>query len=238
MNEGNKVTEGNIKLIGCCGFIGSGKDTFASICEERYGFVRLSFGSYLKDLCCVLFGWNREMIEGTTKESREWRETVDTWWSQELGTMITPRKMMQTWGTDLVRNQFHPEFWVKRCKQDICKYLSQGKSVIVTDCRFPNECELISSLGGKLICLERSIPNWYPYVFPFQLSFEIYCKRFSLSDKKESVKKQCIEQLEKTNIHPSEWMWIFSDIQEVLTNKEDIESLTLKADNIVFSIDH
>ena len=42
-----------------------------------------------------MFGWDREMLEGDTEESRDWREKVDPYWSTETGNPITPRLILQ-----------------------------------------------------------------------------------------------------------------------------------------------
>lgn len=148
-------------VIGICGLIGSGKDTFANYLVEKYDFVKLSFASALKDVLCAVFGWDRQMIEGDTKESREWRNTVDQWWSKRLGIPdLTPRKMLQLWGTDLCRREFHNEIWIASLQRKI-EQLPADKNVVVCDCRFPEEIDLIKSFNNNLIIkVERNVPHW------------------------------------------------------------------------------
>ena len=55
-------------LIGLVGLIGSGKDTVAERLVSHHGYVRDSFAKSLKDATASIFGWNREMVEGNTKE--------------------------------------------------------------------------------------------------------------------------------------------------------------------------
>ena len=66
-----------MKVIGVCGLIGGGKGTVADILVGEFGFEKLSFADSLKDMIASIFGWRRELLEGDTKESREWREQVD-----------------------------------------------------------------------------------------------------------------------------------------------------------------
>ena len=53
----------------------------------------------MKDVDSNLFDWDREMIEGETS-SRSWREQQDDFWTQETGRQITPRLVLQEFGTD------------------------------------------------------------------------------------------------------------------------------------------
>ena len=64
-------------IIGICGLIGSGKDTTADYLVNVHQYRRDSYASTLKDVVSAVFGWPRDMLEGRTKHSREWREQVD-----------------------------------------------------------------------------------------------------------------------------------------------------------------
>ena len=100
-------------IIGVTGFIGSGKDTVANYLTTFHGFKKLSFAGSLKDAVSNVFGWDRELLEGTTKSSREWREQVDPWWANRLDIPhLTPRWVLQNWGTEVCRNGFHNDIWV------------------------------------------------------------------------------------------------------------------------------
>ena len=85
-------------LVGFVGQIGAGKDTAADFLVNTHGFRRDSFASSLKDAVSMIFGWDRTLIEGRTKESREWRDQVDPWWSSRLKMPgLTPRFILQNW---------------------------------------------------------------------------------------------------------------------------------------------
>jgi len=143
-------------LIAICGPIGSGKDTASNYLVEKHGFTKLSFGGLVKDIVSILFSWNRELLEGDTLESREWRETVDEWWSSELQIFnFTPRMALTMIATDALRNHFHPDIWVKALKRKIMEY----EKVVISDCRFLNEAEFIRSMNGKIIKIFREYPS-------------------------------------------------------------------------------
>jgi hypothetical protein len=151
-------------LIGICGFQSSGKDTITEYLIKEYGFIKLSFASTIKDIISVMFGWPRDKLEGLTKEDRLWREQIDPWWSEKLKIPdLSPRYTMQYIGTDLFRKHFHTDIWVKIIENKINNYLHQNdkQNIIISDCRFENEINMIIMLGGKIIQVHREIPSWF-----------------------------------------------------------------------------
>ena len=63
-------------VIGLVGFIGSGKNTVAETLMVN-GYQKDSFAAPLKDAVAQIFSWDRNMLEGSTTESRQWREQPD-----------------------------------------------------------------------------------------------------------------------------------------------------------------
>ena len=139
-------------VIGIWGFIGSGKDTAADFLVNFHEFRRESFASALKDAVASVFGWDREMLEGRTKESRAWREQRDDWWSERLGMNITPRWVLQYWGTEVCRKAFHDDIWIASVEN---KLRTSMDNIVISDCRFPNEIKAIKQQGGKVIWIQR-----------------------------------------------------------------------------------
>jgi hypothetical protein len=151
------------RLLGVVGFAGCGKSTVQKHLVAQ-GWHPFNFGSALKDVVAKLFDWPRELLEGDTIESREWRETVDPFWNDKLsktirenfgGGDLTPRRAMQILGTDLVRNMLGQQFWCWRLQSAIEKELAQGRDVIVGDVRFDEEIRLIRDMGGKVWRVKR-----------------------------------------------------------------------------------
>jgi len=130
-------------IIGICGFIGSGKDTIADFLVSHHGYRRESFASTLKDAVASVFGWDRIMLEGTTKASRVWREQEDEWWSERLGIKVTPRLVLQLWGTDVCRKAYHDDIWIASLENKLRKI---EDDIVISDCRFPNEIQAIKNL--------------------------------------------------------------------------------------------
>ena len=119
-------------IIGITGLISSGKDTIADYLTTYQGFKRISFAASLKDAVAAVFDWDRESLEGTTKASRVWREQKDEWWSNRLKMDITPRWVLQYWGTDVCRNHFHNDIWVASVEH---RLLNSKEDIVITDCR-------------------------------------------------------------------------------------------------------
>jgi hypothetical protein len=140
-------------IIGITGAIGSGKDTIADYLVAHHGFKRLSFAGKVKDVAALVCGWDREMLEGLTRESRAWREVVDPYWG------ISPRTALQRIGTEMFRAHIHPDTWVKAVVRVIQG--NPGVNYVITDCRFENEIAAIKDLGGVILSVERGVqPTW------------------------------------------------------------------------------
>lgn len=195
-------------LIGLCGFQSSGKDTVADLLIREYGFKKLSFAGALKDIVSILFGWSRIKLEGVTKEDREWREQVDTWWATELNMpQLTPRYVLQYFGTELFRKNWNSDIWVKIVENKLNQM--RLENIVITDCRFTNEFELITKYGGKIIHIYRSLPSWF-------------------QDFKTEHNK-----IDKDEIHVSELEWIKCNFNYEVSNETTIEELYEKIRNII-----
>jgi hypothetical protein len=137
------------------GLIGSGKDTVAECLVNNHGFQRDSFAKSLKDAVSVIFGWDRALLEGATQESRMWRERIDPYWSNKLDKAVTPRYILQYWGTEVMRGHFHDSIWIDSF---IARY--NGGKIVLSDTRFVNEIETIRALKGKVVLIRRGpIPS-------------------------------------------------------------------------------
>ena len=103
-------------IIGICGLISCGKGTVADILVDEHNFKKISFADKLKDAVSLMFDWPRDMLEGETPDSRYWREQEDKFWTEETGRSVTPRLVLQEFGTDCMRNGFYDGIWVSFVK--------------------------------------------------------------------------------------------------------------------------
>ena len=202
-------------IIGVCGFIGSGKDTIADYLTNFHGFRRESFANTLKDAVAQVFGWDRTMLEGRTKQAREWREQVDPWWAERLNMPnLTPRWILQYWGTEVCRKAFHDDIWIASLEN---KLRNSRDDIVISDCRFPNEIASIKNAGGIVVRVKRgSEPEWY-----------------EVAQYANSGTEMFKEKLKSYNIHASETAWVGTDFDFVLENNETIDELYTQVQSIV-----
>lgn len=140
-------------IIGFTAQMHSGKDVCCDhIVESNKGeltFVKRGFATPIKDTCKILFGLTHNQLYGSEKE------TVDP----RLG--VTPRRIMQYFGTDIVRDIISPKllgrpagtFWVdymdKWWKDQGCPRL------VINDVRFQEEVDFINRVGGTVVRIIR-----------------------------------------------------------------------------------
>lgn len=207
-------------IIGICGFIGSGKDTIADYLVNIHQFRRESFAGTLKDACAAVFGWDRTMLEGRTKQAREWREQVDEWWSKRLDQAITPRWILQYWGTEVCRRGFHDDIWIASLEN---KLRTSQDDVVISDCRFPNEIKAIRDQGGIVLRVVRGPePEWYDHAVNMNRGPE---RNLLWSTAKQSM--------EKYNIHASETAWVGTEFDAVLDNNGTLDELYQQVNDLL-----
>ena len=202
-------------IIGICGFIGSGKDTVADYLVNFHEFRRESFANTLKDAVAAVFGWDRTLLEGRTKEAREWREQVDPWWAERLAMpTLTPRWVLQYWGTEVCRKAFHDDIWIASLEN---KLRNSKDNVVISDCRFPNEIQSIRDAGGKIVWVQRGeLPDWYDTAVEANLGHNY-----------------AVQDLKMRKIHASETAWVGTEFDTIIDNNRSIDDLYQQAKLIV-----
>jgi hypothetical protein len=208
-------------IIGICGLIGSGKDTIADYLVNTHEFRRESFANTLKDSVAAVFGWDREMLEGRSKQSRAWREQVDHWWAERLNIPnLTPRWVLQHWGTEVCRRGLHDDIWIASLEN---KLRNSQDNVVISDCRFPNEITSIRNAGGKIICVVRGpAPEWYHDALVVNQGPD---HNIGWSSARERMRK--------LGIHASETAWIGTPFDAVVDNNNSVNQLYSQVNDLV-----
>jgi hypothetical protein len=135
------------RVIGICGTgDGCGKTTFAECLRfylTLYGWTadKLSFATPLKQAAAVLFNVAPDYP----------KNQVLLPWNRRY------RDVLRWLGTDVMRNQFDEDFWVRRTMKQIDEDSLPRDVVIIDDVRFSNEVREIQSRRGMVIKVERSV---------------------------------------------------------------------------------
>jgi hypothetical protein len=203
------------QIIGICGFIGSGKDTAADYLVNFHEFRRDSFAATLKDAVGAVFNWDRELLEGRTKQAREWREQVDPWWASRLNMPdLTPRLALQLWGTEVCRRGFHDDIWIASLE---ARLRNAQDNIVISDCRFPNEINSIKQAGGQVVWVQRGeLPSWH-----------------IMAAKANQGDVVAAEKLKHLGIHASETAWVGTNFDAIINNNGTVDELYAQIANVV-----
>jgi len=122
------------QLISLCGYAQSGKDTAAA---HMPGWKRFAFADALKaDLMPLLERIGCRLTEPYHK--------------------AMARDLLVEWGR--TARKFKPDFWIRRAfdgRNGIMAEMQAGHRIVVTDVRYPNECERILAEGGIVVIISR-----------------------------------------------------------------------------------
>lgn len=127
-------------LIGIAGRARSGKDTVANFIIAAIGGYRYSFADPIRAMLVPL---GVDMSDPYWQARKE--EPIPA-----LG--VSPRRMMQTLGTEWGRQLIDPDLWLIMAHQ---RLLQSGPGMVISDVRFDNEAAWIRRCGGRIIHVIR-----------------------------------------------------------------------------------
>lgn len=133
--------------IGITGELHAGKDTLADYIMEQSGkdYYKYSFAKPMKQIAKDIFGFtDAQLYDPIVKEQ------IDEFWE------ITPRRFLQLLGTDMFRDTFRDDVWIKLAEKCINE---QGKCMMIPDVRFDNEAAFIKDQGGIVIHIKRDMDD-------------------------------------------------------------------------------
>ena len=150
-------------LIGLMGKKRTGKDTFANVLVEKHGYERVALADPLRDAALALdpiMGTFPLNVNGIVRV-REWRlsDVIDELgWEKAKDYVPEVRRTLQRLGTESIRS-LDDEFWIRTAFARIDALRAEGKPVVVTDVRYPNEADAIRDAGGYLARIVRDLPE-------------------------------------------------------------------------------
>lgn len=217
------------------------------------------FADKLKDIVCLLIGCTREQLEDPEFKEKELGEEWKIYYAnkqQRIFTnredvldfhgefikvkeeILTPRKLLQLFGTQIGRELIHPQIWCNSLFSDYKKYkyaeaangevknkpLYKLPNWIITDMRFPNEVKAVKDRGGITIRVNRLTELRYPELW---IRFQSQNKIDSWDDYLKSI-----EKFDKV-YHSSETSLDNTEFDYVIDNNSDIPSLIEKVKEIL-----
>jgi dephospho-CoA kinase len=146
-------------IFGISGKLGSGKDTFAEfLAEELPNRVeRHAMADNLRLITeiitgvdmCITHEYGKPFINQIHNYTQEQKNIFLPKFNKTIG------ETLQLVGTDLLRERYDNDIWVKSLFSDtLNNKVKEGKIIIVPDVRFLNEANYIVDNGGILIRLE------------------------------------------------------------------------------------
>jgi energy-coupling factor transporter ATP-binding protein EcfA2 len=147
------------KLLGVSGKLGSGKDTFAELIAKQLPNIveRHALADNLRLITEIITGVKMTL---THKKGEPFCNEVYNY-TQDQKNIFLPQynrtigECLQQIGTDLFRDSFDSDIWVKSFfNEELYQKLEFGRIIVIPDVRFKNEAVYILDQGGYLIRLE------------------------------------------------------------------------------------
>jgi hypothetical protein len=142
---------------------GCGKTTLADILVRDHGYIQISFASPLKVMVAALL----QQLDIPEDRARRLTYTDKEAPIPEISSRTTARHLQRTLGTEWGRSCVDPELWLKCWEAQYRRTIAFGEPsgipdlaapiprVVVDDCRFPNEADLLRNYSGEIWHLSR-----------------------------------------------------------------------------------
>lgn len=156
----------NIKVIALHGAYGSGKDVVGAaisdlLRERGITCYNKKFGSAVKRCVWALTGEPMKVVDDKSYDWPVFDYTREQKALELPGLDTTIGGLLQTFATDVVRKQVHPDTWIHVLKAELeskdfgNEIGDVPTAVIITDLRFPNEEMWLESIGAIKVKVKR-----------------------------------------------------------------------------------
>lgn len=140
----------NRKIIGLCGYYGSGKDEAAKALIAQ-GWHRIAFADPVRAMALAIDPMVDSYEDDTLGLDRRLSRVVaDRGWL-EAKRIPEVRRLLQRIGTDAVREVIGQDTWVQIAERS----MPTDRNIVFTDSRFANEIAMIRSHRGLIIRIDR-----------------------------------------------------------------------------------
>lgn len=134
-------------IVGLSGFAQSGKDTFAGFLVEA-GFVQHAFADPMREALLRLDPMVLPLGAPPISLSELIQVPSDWEWAKRNTSDV--RGLLQRLGTEVGREMFGEDFWVKYALDK-----ADADLVVLSDVRYRNEADAIVARGGVVVRIER-----------------------------------------------------------------------------------
>ena len=132
-------------IVAISGKRGAGKNAIADVLVKEFGFWRIGLADPMKRFLLHEEVFTKEQLFGPSEN----REEVDIRWGKSA------RQALQTLGTEWGRG-FCETLWVQILIRDAQRIQQlEGKNIVVTDIRYPNELAALDAAGARLVRVRR-----------------------------------------------------------------------------------
>lgn len=131
-------------LVGLAGHIGSGKTAAAAMVPDA---VCIQWADSLYSGLAAMLGVDELVLRDRTQ--KELPLTLPG------GIKVTPRRLLETLGTDWGRDTVHPDLWVSLTMRRVDAAKPSQRPIAICGTRFPNEVAAIRERGGEVWWIER-----------------------------------------------------------------------------------
>jgi hypothetical protein len=136
---------------------------------------------------------------------------------------ITPRWVLQYWGTEVCRKGFNDDIWIAALEN---KLRNSQDDIVISDCRFPNEIKSIRNAGGTVIRVVRGPePEWYDAA--------VSANRGPNGNVSWALSRA---KLEKLKVHASESSWVGTKFDAEIDNNSTMDHLLNQINDLVLDL--
>ena len=131
------------KLIGFCGYGGSGKDSCGSVFIEKLKFKRASFAQAIREVAFLLDTY-------LSSVDKTYNQVVAEVGYEKAKTEVPGFREHLIRIGEGARTHFYPNVWIDSVNLD-----PPEQPFVITDVRYPNDARRIQDLGGIIVYIDR-----------------------------------------------------------------------------------